>query len=71
MLALVGGAIGALLGGGIAKAISMAFPLPTLVSPQLVIAGLAVAVVTGGVACWFPSRRAAKMRPVEALRFES
>lgn len=71
VLALVGGAIGALLGGGIAKAISMAFPLPTLVSPQLVIAGLAVAVVTGGVAGWFPSRRAAKMRPVEALRFET
>ena len=70
MLSLGGGAVGALLGAGIGKGISMVFPLPTLVAPWLIATGLAVAVVTGALAGWFPARRAANMRPVEALRFE-
>ncbi|MCA1734274.1 MAG: FtsX-like permease family protein, partial [Acidobacteria bacterium] len=70
MLSLGGGAVGALLGAMIGKGISMVFPLPTLVSPGLIATGLAVALVTGTLAGWFPARRAANMRPVEALRFE-
>jgi putative ABC transport system permease protein len=62
--------VGALLGALIGKSISMVFPLPTLVGPGLIVTGLGVAVVTGALAGWFPARRAANMRPVEALRFE-
>jgi putative ABC transport system permease protein len=70
LLALVGGVAGVLLGVIIAKVISTAFPLPTLVRPSLVISGLLIAVITGAVAGFFPARHAARLPPVEALRFE-
>lgn len=66
MLAWIGGVIGVLLGWAISKAI----PMPTLVRPSLALTGLLVAVVTGAMAGFFPARRAAKLPPVEALRFE-
>lgn len=70
LLALGGGVLGVLLGVGIAKSISTFGPLPTLVRPALVVAGLAVAVVTGVCAGFFPAVRASKLPPVEALRYE-
>jgi putative ABC transport system permease protein len=70
LLALGGGLLGVLLGYLISKGISTAFPLPTLVRPSLVITGLAIAVVTGVLAGFVPSRRAAKLPPIEALRYE-
>jgi putative ABC transport system permease protein len=70
LLALGGGAVGVLLGYLISKGISTAFPLPTLVRPWLVITGLAIATVTGVVAGYIPSRRAAQLPPIEALRWE-
>lgn len=70
LLALGGGAIGVLLGYLISKGIAAAFPLPTLVRPSLVVAGLLIAVVTGVIAGYIPSRRAAKLPPIEALRYE-
>lgn len=66
MLAGIGGAIGIFLGWLISKAI----PIPTLVRPSLVFAGIFVAVFTGVLAGFFPARRASKLPPVEALRFE-
>src|SRR5258706_753185 len=47
LLSLGGGIAGVLLGVMISFGIAAAFPLPTRVTPALVIAGLAVAVVTG------------------------
>jgi putative ABC transport system permease protein len=70
LLALGGGVLGVLLGVAIAKSISTFGPLPTLVRPTLVVAGLAVAVVTGVCAGFFPAVRASKLPPVEALRYE-
>jgi putative ABC transport system permease protein len=70
MLALGGGLAGVGLGYGISKAISTFTPLPTLVRPSLVIAGLLVAAVTGLLAGWFPARRAAALQPIDSLRFE-
>ena len=70
LLALGGGIVGVLLGYLISKGISTAFPLPTLVKPSLVVTGLAIAVVTGVLAGFVPSRRAAQLPPIEALRFE-
>jgi putative ABC transport system permease protein len=70
MLAFFGGMAGVTAGALIAKAISTFGPLPTLVRPSLVIAGLSVAVFTGITAGLFPAIRASKLPPVDALRYE-
>jgi putative ABC transport system permease protein len=70
LLALGGGVAGVLLGVVISDVISTLFPLPTLVRPSLVVTGLLIAVLTGMTAGFFPARRAARLPPVEALRFE-
>ena len=69
LLSLGGGLVGVILGAIISQVIS-AFFLPTLVTPSLVIMGLAIAVLTGVAAGYFPARSAARLAPVEALRFE-
>ena len=66
----VGGLIGVGLGIGVSRGVSAVFPMPTLVKPELVIVGLALALVTGALAGFFPARKAASMPPVEALLYE-
>jgi putative ABC transport system permease protein len=70
LLSLGGGVLGVLLGMGIAKAISTFSPMPTLVRPELIVAGLLISVITGVLAGVIPAWRASKLPPVEALRFE-
>ena len=70
LLSLGGGAVGVLLGFLISKAISTAFPLPTLVKPSLVLAGLGIAAFTGILAGYVPARRAANLPPIDSLRYE-
>lgn len=70
LLALGGGVVGVLLGMGIAKLISTLSPMPTLVRPELIVAGLSIAALTGITAGFMPAMRAAKLPPVEALRYE-
>ena len=69
LLALGGGVAGVILGVIISQVIDAYF-LPTLVRPSLVVMGLAIAVLTGAAAGFFPARRAANLAPVEALRYE-
>ena len=70
LLALGGGVVGVLLGVGIAKLITTLSPMPTLVRPELIIAGLSIAALTGITAGFMPAMRAAKLPPVDALRYE-
>ena len=70
LLSFGGGVAGVLLGAAIARAISTFGPLPTRVAPGLIVAGLAVAVLTGICAGIFPAIRASKLPPVDALRYE-
>ncbi|MCB1009614.1 MAG: FtsX-like permease family protein, partial [Acidobacteria bacterium] len=70
LLSMVGGIIGVALGWAIALGLSTAFPLPTRVTPGLVVAGLTISVFTGLVAGVFPARKAAHLPPIEALRYE-
>jgi len=70
LLSMVGGLLGVALGWGIAIGLSAAFPLPTRVTPGLVVAGLTISVLTGLIAGVFPARKAAHLPPIEALRYE-
>ena len=70
LLGLSGGIVGVSLGYLISRVVSTLFPLPTLVQPQLMILGLAIAVLTGALAGFIPARKAARMAPVEALGHE-
>ena len=70
LLSLGGGMTGVLIGVIIAKSISTFTPMPTLVRPMLIVAGLAISVITGVLAGVVPAWRASRLPPVEALRFE-
>lgn len=68
LLSAVGGAIGVAGGALVALAVSQVFPAE--VRLQFVLVGLVVATLTGVLAGLAPSSAAAKLPPVEALRWE-
>ena len=69
-LTLIGGAVGMIFGGALAYAVSHLTPIPARVPPTAIVAALAASVVTGIVFGIVPAQRAARMDPVEALRYE-
>jgi putative ABC transport system permease protein len=69
-LTLIGGMVGMVLGGGIAFIVSQATPLPTTVPLWAVVAALGAAAFTGIIFGIYPAARAARLDPVEALRWE-
>ncbi|MDE3168760.1 MAG: ABC transporter permease, partial [Acidobacteriota bacterium] len=70
-LAGVGGAIGVILGWTFVFLVRLAFPsFPASVSATLVILGVAVAAMIGIFFGVYPAWKAARLNPVEALRYE-
>jgi putative ABC transport system permease protein len=70
-MALVGGAIGVLFGIAIAKGVTALIGMPSSIKLWAVMAAL---VVSAGVGVFFgvyPARRAARLDPITALRFET
>jgi putative ABC transport system permease protein len=66
----IGGTLGTLLGLGLAKVVSMATPLAAAVQPATIAGGIGFAAAVGLVFGIWPAVRAAKLDPVEALRYE-
>jgi putative ABC transport system permease protein len=70
-VALAGGAIGVLSGISVAKVVTLAIGVPSEIKLWAVAAGLLVAASVGIFFGVYPARRAAKLDPIAALRFET
>ena len=69
-IAVIGGALGVLLGVLVAAVVSWVTPLPSAVRLWSVLSGLAVALSVGLFFGTYPASKAARLDPVEALRSE-
>lgn len=69
-LTLLGGAVGISLGVLGAFLVSVVVNIPFVVSPVSVVLAVAVSSLVGLVFGLYPARRAAKLNPIEALRYE-
>jgi putative ABC transport system permease protein len=69
-LSLIGGLVGVFLGMGAAAAIASFAGWRVLLSPEAIVLAVAFAFVIGVFFGFYPARKAARLNPVEALRFE-
>jgi putative ABC transport system permease protein len=69
-LTLIGGAVGMLVGGAVAFAISSFTSIPANVPLWSIVAALGASALTGVGFGLYPASRAARLDPVEALRYE-
>jgi putative ABC transport system permease protein len=69
-LTLIGGMVGMGLGAMIALAINLFTPLPAIIPLWSVFAAIVASVITGVFFGLYPANKAARLDPVEALRYE-
>lgn len=69
-LTLVGGVIGIVLGSAISFGVNYSGVVKTSVSISAILLAFGVSAVIGIVFGWYPARRAAKLNPIDALRYE-
>lgn len=69
-LAVVGGAVGVIMGTIIAKIVSATTPLPSAVELWSVIMGILISSSVGIFFGIYPAMKAARLSPIEALRYE-
>jgi putative ABC transport system permease protein len=70
MLSIAGGLIGVAIGVGTASWLASRFKWPVLVQPDVIIVSVAFSAFVGVVFGLYPARKASKLDPIEALRFE-
>jgi putative ABC transport system permease protein len=69
-LSAVGALIGVVAGVGLALLLQALTPLPATIAPKWVVLGVTLGVTVGIAAGVYPASRAAKLDPVDALRYE-
>jgi putative ABC transport system permease protein len=70
VLSLVGGLAGIALGVTVSTALTRVLTWPTTISPEAVMLAFACSAVTGIFFGFYPARKAARLDPIDALRFE-
>jgi putative ABC transport system permease protein len=70
VLSLVGGAIGIVFGLGSSYTITQTLGWPVLVSPAAIVAAVIFSMAVGIFFGFYPARKAARLDPIEALRYE-
>ena len=70
VLSLVGGAVGITSGVGASYLITQTLGWPVLVSPMAIVAAVVFSMAVGIFFGFYPARKAARMDPIEALRYE-
>ena len=70
ILTIMGGILGMLLGTMLSFIISKVIGLPFVLDPVSVALALGVSGILGILFGWYPARQAAKLSPIEALRYE-
>ena len=70
LLSGAGGLLGIALGLGGANAVATFSELPVIITPSAVLIAFLFAVLVGVFFGLHPARKAAKLRPIQALRYE-
>ena len=70
LLSVTGGIIGVLLGVGASYAIKAFAHWPIAIEPWTIIMSFAVCTFTGVFFGWYPAKKAARLDPIEALRYD-
>lgn len=70
LLSVTGGIIGVILGVSLSLSLNYFFHIATQIEPWSIIMSFAVCTFTGVFFGWYPAKKAARIDPIEAIRYE-